>query len=575
MVKYAVRPWKGESLLDHLLFHRGITDPAEREAFLSPDFDKGIHNPMLFADIKSAIERIRKAVKEGERIAIFSDFDADGLPGGTVLHDFFKKVSYTNFENYIPHRHLEGFGLNNEAIDKMHSRGAVLIITIDCGITDIEKVGYANSLGIDVIITDHHLPGAELPKALAVIDPKRVDCNYPEKMLCGAGVIFKVVQALLIDDRARPESEQLFSAAKPGWEKWLLDMVGLATLSDMVPLRGENRVFAHFGLKVLRKTPRLGIIKLLRSLDVKQENLVEDDIGFLITPRINAASRMADPMDAFKMLTAATDEEADIAVRHLNKLNDERKGTVAAMIKEIKKKIEERSLQDRSVLALGNPDWKPALLGLAATTLVRDYGKPVFLWGRDENGVLKGSCRSDGVADIVELMRSLDANIFIDKGGHKMAGGFSLSDEHVHTFADALCDAFLEIKNKQVADVESGGIINEVFVDAAIDPQDITWETYSHIEKLAPFGEANQKPLFMIKQVPLTGIKMFGKTGNHLEMSFAGARGKKVAAIQFFCDVSEKISSLKAGDAVSLVVSLEKSMFRNFPELRLRIVDIL
>ncbi len=574
MANYSVRPWQGDNLLDHLLFHRGITNLADREAFLSPDYDRGIHDPMLLADIKPAIERIRKAIIAGERIAIFSDFDADGLPGGTILHDFFKKVSYLNFENYIPHRHLEGFGLNNEAIDKMHTRGANLIITIDCGITDIEKVDYANSLGIDVIITDHHLPGVELPRALAVIDPKREDCNYPEKMLCGSGVIFKVIQALLADDRARKESDQIFGAAKLGWEKWLLDMVGLATLSDMVPLLGENRVFAHYGLKVLRKTPRLGIMKLLRSLDVKQINLVEDDIGFLITPRINAASRMADPMDAFKMLTASTDEEADIAVAYLNKLNDERKGTVAAMIKEIKKKVEERSLQDRSILALGNPNWKPALLGLAATTLVRDYGRPVFLWGRDENNVLKGSCRSDGKTDIVVLMRSLPPEIFIDKGGHSMAGGFSLSDEHIHKFADALCDAHAEIAAKQKAD-EDAGNVKEDYIDALLTPDQVTWDTWSHLEKLAPFGEANPKPLFMIKQAPLTGIKMFGKTGNHLEVSFQGARGKKVSAIQFFCEPTPKISALKAGDPVTLIVTLEKSMFRNFPELRLRIVDIL
>jgi single-stranded-DNA-specific exonuclease len=574
MANYSVRPWKGENLLDHLLFHRGLTDPEEREAFLNPDYDRGIHDPMLFADIVPAIERIRKAIKNGERIAIFSDFDADGLPGGTILHDFFNKVGYKNFENYIPHRHLEGFGLNNDAIDKMKGRGADVIITIDCGITDVEKVDYANSLGIDVIITDHHLPSIELPKALAVIDPKRIDCNYPEKMLCGSGVIFKVIQALLQDDRARPQSEQLFSDLKKGWEKWLLDMVGLATLSDMVPLRGENRIFAHFGLQVLRKTPRLGIMKLLRSLDVKQENLVEDDIGFLITPRINAASRMADPMDAFKMLTASTDEEADIAVTHLNKLNDERKGTVAAMIKEIKKKVEERSLQEKSVLALGNPDWKPALLGLAATTLVRDYGRPVFLWGRDENGVLKGSCRSEGITDIVILMRSLPPEIFIDKGGHSMAGGFSLTDEHIHEFPDALCAAHAGIAAKKKED-EDAGVVVETFIDATLSPLDVTWETWSHIEKLAPFGEANPKPRFLIKQAPLTGIKMFGKTGNHLEVAFSGARGKKVSAIQFFCEPTEKIQAMKVGDPISLVVTLEKSMFRNFPELRLRIVDIL
>ena len=574
MANYSVRPFQGNTLLDHLLISRGIIDETERASFLVPDYETGTHDPMTLADITIAIERIRRAIKNNERIGIYSDFDADGLPGATILHDFFKKISYENFENYIPHRHLEGFGFHTDAIDTLARHGVKVIITIDCGIADVEQTKHAHSLGIDVIITDHHVPSAILPPALAIINPKRADCAYPEKMLCGSGVIFKVVQALIKDDRTRPLDKQMFtSAMKDGWEKWLLDMVGLATLSDMVPLRGENRIFAYFGLKVLRKSPRLGIMKLLRSLAVKQEHLVEDDVGFLITPRINAASRMASPMDAFKMLIADTDEDADRAVTHLNKLNDERKGTVAAMIKDIKKKVEERGLHERPVLVLGNPDWKPALLGLAATSLVRDYGKSVFLWGRGEDGILKGSCRSDGQTDIVALMHSAPDEIFINRGGHTMAGGFSLTNEHVHRFDDALNVAHAEITAK-IAGGE-GRDFSEITVDSHIRPEDITWDTWSVIERMAPFGEGNPKPLFMIERVPLLGIKRFGKTGGHLEVSFAGAKGKKVAAIQFFSEPSEKISALKAGDPISMVVTLEKSMFRNFPELRLRIVDIL
>ena len=568
MANYSVREFKGDDLLEHLLVTRGITDPIIRQEFLSPDYDTGVHDPFLLPDMDRVVERIRKAIAGGERIAIFSDFDADGLPGATVFYDFFKKISYSNIEVYIPHRHREGFGLNIGAIDKLKAGGAGLLITIDCGITDVEKVVYANSLGLDVIITDHHLPGDVLPPAFAIINPKLANSMYPEKMLCGSGVIFKVVQALLQDDRKRTEDKQMFKV-KEGWEKWLLDMVGLATLSDMVPLIGENRVFAHYGLKVLRKSPRLGIMKLLRSLKVEQSNLVEDDIGFLITPRINAASRMADPIDAFKMLIADTDEDADVAVAHLNRLNDERKGTVAAMIKEIKKKVEERSLQERSVLALGNPDWKPALLGLAATTLVRDYGRPVFLWGRSEDGVLKGSCRSDGEANIVTLMRAIPEKYFIDKGGHTMAGGFSLTDEHIHTFADALCEGYDAARRS--SDVGKPSIA----VDARLTPDQITWDTWRVIEQMAPFGEGNPKPLFMIDKVPLTGIKSFGKTGGHLELSFTGARGKKMVAIEFFSDRAKLLETLKIGDSVTLVVTLEKSMFRSFPELRVRIVDII
>lgn len=563
MPTYSFRTPYGNTLTDQLLYHRGITTPEEQQAFLSPEYDAGIHDPFLMKDMDKAVERIVHAIKNNQKITIYGDFDADGVPASVVLHDFFKKILYTNFSNYIPHRHKEGFGLHKAAIENIRNEGADLLISLDCGITDVEEVAFANELGLDVIITDHHLPGEVLPPAVAVVDPKRADCEYPFDMLCGSGVGFKLVQALLAYDRANGNVWNV----KEGWEKWLLDMVGLATLSDMVPLQGENRVLAYYGLKVLRKSPRLGLMKLLASLDVKQQHLVEDDITFLITPRINAASRMADPIDAFKMLTASTDAEADAAVTHLNSINTDRKSAVAVMMKEIKKKIEGRDLTSHPVLVLGNPDWKPSLLGLVATSLIREYDRPVFLWGRSEDGSLKGSCRSDGRVDVVSLMRTVPSELFIDFGGHTMSGGFSLTDDHVHRFEEELCKAHTSLDKKSIN--------SELMIDAKINPQDITWSLWSVIEKLAPFGEANAKPLFMIEHVVLTNAKKFGKTGDHFEVTFTGDKGKKMSAIKFFVEDSPLYSSLKAGDKVHIVGHLEKSMFRNFPELRVRIVDIL
>ena len=245
-------------ILRHLLFYRGIENGDDAEKFLNLDYVRGTHDPFLMKDMYKAVERILKAIEGSEKIIIYSDYDADGIPGAVVLHDFFKKIGFNNFENYIPHRHEEGFGLNMEAVEDFGKSGAKLLLTIDCGIADVKEVGRLNELGIDIVITDHHELGEKIPPAYAILNSKQTECSYPEKTLCGAGVIFKLIQALI-------SKKNIDWQLKEGAEKWFLDMVGLATLSDMVPLTGENRVFAYYGLKVLRKSPRIGLMKLLRK----------------------------------------------------------------------------------------------------------------------------------------------------------------------------------------------------------------------------------------------------------------------------------------------------------------------
>jgi len=376
------------NFIDNLLFHRGVKTSEEKEKFLNPDYEKHIHNPFLLKDAEKSAKRIIKAIENNEKIVIYSDYDADGIPAGVILHDFFKKIGFNNFINYIPHRHDEGFGLNNDAIEQFANDKVDLIITLDCGIGDIEAVKLAKQKEIDVIITDHHEPHTELPPAFAIVDHKQKDCNYPEKILCGSGIAFKLVQAILQIKRFE---------MKEGQEKWFLDMVGIATLSDMVPLIGENRVFASYGLKVLRKSPRKGLMRLFDHLRMNQRYITEDDIGFMIAPRINAASRMGVPMDAFLLLSTDNDDEAHKYVEHLDHINNERKGIVASLVKEVKKIIKERYTENpRNVIVAGNPEWKPSLVGLVANICAEEFSKPVFLWGRDGDGVIKGSCRSGG-----------------------------------------------------------------------------------------------------------------------------------------------------------------------------------
>mgnify|MGYP000346572959 CR=1 FL=1 len=555
MKKYATRKWHGENLTEHLLFHRGHTTKEKQEKFLYPKYEQDQHDPFLLKDIEKAVERILSAVKNNERVVVYSDYDTDGIPGAVLFHDFFKKIGFNNFINYIPHRHDEGFGLHADAIKEFSKDETKLIITIDCGIADVASVAVANKLGIDVIITDHHMPGDKIPKAFAIINPKQTACAYPEKMLCGSGVAFKLIQALI--------KRGNFSLHE-GWEKWLLDMVGIATLSDMVPLTGENRIFAKYGLMVLRKSPRLGLKMLLKKAKTDQRFLTEDDIGFTIGPRINAASRMGVPTDAFKLLAATDIDEAVRMVDHLDKINNERKGIVASMVKEAKAHIKERFEDLPDVIVLGNPEWKPSLLGLVANTLAEEFVKPVYLWGRDGDGVIKGSCRSDGATDLVALMKKAPDTTFLQFGGHAFSGGFSVDTKNIHTLAEVLNTAYAEEKREKK--------IVELLVDCELTLEDIDRETFRAIDLLSPFGVANEKPVFMFRNVTPSSVKLFGKEKNHLELTFKN-KTRNISAISFFSTPDDW--GIVKDKPMDLVAHIEKSMFRSREEIRLRIIDIL
>ncbi|HAS84523.1 MAG TPA: single-stranded-DNA-specific exonuclease RecJ [Candidatus Yonathbacteria bacterium] len=540
-------------LVQTLLKKRGITNAGDAEHFLYPDFERDVRDPFGILNMEKSVERILSAIDANERIAIYADYDCDGIPGATIFNDFLKKIKYENFEVYIPHRNIEGYGLNNKALDALAERGVTVVITIDCGIVDIEEADHARKLGLDLIITDHHLPQDVLPKAYAIINSKQAGDTYHDNMLCGAGVTWKLVCALLA---LRGE---VWGVPK-GWEKWLLDMAGLSTIADMVPLRNENRALAKYGLMVLRKSRRPGLLALLQKMDMNQANIVEDDIGFMIGPRINAASRMGEPMDAFRLLSAKTREEADEYAEKLMHLNDARKGLVASMVKEAHKHLEGRTL--REIVVIGNPMWKPGLVGLVAMNLVEKYERTIFVWGRTESGDIKGSCRSDGTVHVVDMMTSVPEGVFIDVGGHEEAGGFSVSSDAIHTLEDELVKAY-QLMRKEKENAERS-------VDMELTLSEVNWVNWKQIEKFAPFGMANPKPVFFFEKVKISEARFFGKEKTHLELSFENSPTK---AILFFAD-DEKYKELKAGDAVDIIATIEVNTFRNNRELRLRIVEV-
>ena len=586
MKSYRVRPREHDDLLYDLLHARGVAGKEAQERFLTPDFERDSHDPMLLPDMEVAVERIVAAQKLGEVVCVWSDYDCDGIPGGVMLAGFLRGIGL-NVIHYIPHRHEEGYGLNARGIDELAEKKVTLMITVDLGTTEHEHIAYAKEKGIDTIVTDHHLVSAphagsepiafakdsrsgeintsptppqesfamKLPPALAVINPKRPDSKYPFDGLCGAGVAWKLVQGILATNR--------FNLA-PGREKWLLDLVGIATLSDMVPLVGENRMLAHFGLRVMRRTRRPGLASLLSLLRIKPEHLTEDDIGFMVAPRINAASRMDKPDLAARLLATESSEEASALARALQALNDERKGVVAATVKEVNHRLKGSELLDASVLVMGNPKWRPGILGLVANTLVEAHGKPVFLWGREGGETIRGSARlPDGSsASVVEIMQGA-RGLFNEFGGHHASGGFSIEPERVHELGAGLARSYETIAAR-------GPHVQDELVDRELALAEVPF-ALRDLTRLAPFGEGFAKPLFLFPRVQVQRIKSFGKAQDHLEAMLHDGFEAEVAGMSFFSTPESFSKPLVAGSSADIVGHVERD-WRG--RARIRIVDV-
>lgn len=547
-------------LLNTLLKKRGLEADHDIAAFLSPDYDLHTHAPFLLADIEGAVSRILRAMQSGERIAVYADFDCDGIPGAAILSDTFHKMGYSNIEVYLPHRDKEGYGFHEGAIEILASRGVSLIITVDVGTTAISAVEFARSKNIDVIITDHHELGEVSPNAFALINPKRAP--YPFPHLCGAAVAFKLAQALIV--RGKESGDAHFAAIGVGWEKWLLDLVAIATVADMVPLVGENRVLARWGLTVLRKSPRPGISALCNQLRLSKSMLSEDDIGFSIAPRVNAASRMDDPYLALRLLTTKDASEAEQLAAQLEKLNASRKGVVAGIVREARKRARNR-YQPGDVVVLGDPEWKPALLGLAANSIMGEMGGVVCLWGRDVNGKIKGSCRSDGQLSVVELFSGA-RDMFSEAGGHTASGGFTVAEDAVHALPDALAAAGRALERKAVEAPRD--------YDALISLREVSSPLYKDISQLAPFGIGNPKPVFRISRARIHEVRRFGKEKNHVEVSLTCVdTAARARAFDFFRSPKDFTQDPEQTAEASILATLERDSFRG--GFALRLVDIL
>ncbi len=521
--------------LQALLLERLNLSKENQKSFLSPEYKLG--NLWAFEDMEIAVERIYKAVKGDEQIGIYSDYDCDGIPGAVVLVDFFKALNvFDRVHVYIPDRHDEGYGLSTLGIDALEQKKVTLIITVDLGITALAEVADARSRNIDIIVTDHHQPLSEYPAALAVVHPKKG--SYINQDPCGAGTAFYLVCAFL--EKHREEF-----GIKEGWEKWLLDMAGFATLSDMVPLTGENRMLVSYGMMVMKKTRRVGLRTLFAEQKMNPEMLTETDLTFTVAPRLNAASRMATPMLAFELLSTEDRSRALVIVKELEKINAERKIMVARIVKEAHKKLDARELP--AIVVLGDLSWRPAVLGLVANKLQETYSRSFFVWGESGDGFIKGSCRMLDEHHAAYIFQALPEGVLLHAGGHQAAGGFAVAKEKIHFLEQELNDAISKVDH----------VTEEIKnTDAIVMPLGIV--TTRHLQKvraLAPFGVGNLQPVFLFENVTITSTKMFGKNKEHLECNIEDGAGK-ATAFNFFTDEDMK-EMFVVGATISFIGTLE------------------
>jgi single-stranded-DNA-specific exonuclease len=500
-----------QNFIKKILKDRGL-NKGEIEEFLNPVYDEnkaGAYDARKMKDMDKAIKRIWKAVDENEKICIYSDYDADGVPGAVILYSFFKKIKYQdNVVVKIPHRHKDGFGLHKHLIDEVEKESVKLIITIDLGTSNVSEVKHANDLGIDVIITDHHEPHEVLPEAHAILNSKQKDCNYVDKNLCGSGVIFKLTHLLIEEARKRKYN------IAPGFEKWLLDMTGLATISDMVPLVGENRVFAYFGMKVLQKNKRRGLFHLLNKLKINEKYLDEGDIGFSVSPCINAASRMNHAYDAFKLLSTDDEDEAIRLADELIRLNKLRKSSAESLITDIKSMIDVGQVKD--ILIIGDENWSPTILGPAASQLVRQFQIPVFVYASDGGDLFRGSCRSVPNTSLVEIMNNVSKDFFTEFGGHHASGGFAFTKDKKDLFESEMNMAFKKYKDNKdsLVKTDEEETLEKVYNITHNNADNFLMKFLSQMK---PYGMNNKNPLFCIRQVSFSNIKYFGKQKEHME----------------------------------------------------------
>ena len=533
-------------LLATILVNRNILETENLDKFLKPTRND-FHDPFLMPDMEIAVERILKAIENKEKIIIYGDYDADGITSITVLKSFFKDIG-VDVSSYIPNRLEEGYGLNKPAVKKIVDDKYELMITVDCGISAIEEIDYANSLGIETIVTDHHEVGEKLPNALAIVDAKRKDNMYPCRDLAGVGVVFKLIQALSIKLNLKEESYLKY-----------LDIVCIGTISDIVPLVDENRVIAKLGLMLVNQTKNLGLKSLLMSSGYKK--IDSTTISFGVAPRINACGRMGHAEEALKLFLSNNINEVQELTKKLNDYNVKRQDIEKRIYEEAVKQIEERNLNKNNTIIVAGENWHHGVIGIVASKITEMYFKPSILLC-NEGDESKGSGRSIPGFDLHDaLMKCLD---HIEKfGGHSMAIGITIKKSELEQFSQSLENVAKEEHTEEIVPI--------VQIDAKISLSDINKEMVESLNQLEPFGEGNKMPIFVIKNLKIDSIRALTE-GKHLKLTLREGNNM-VNAIGF--NMGSLAEEYKIGDKIDVAGMLEINSFNGVDSVQINLKDIM
>lgn len=539
-----------DTVLSTLLVNRGISNYEEARYFFRPD-QRHLHDPFLMKDMEKAIERIETAMAAGEKILVYGDYDVDGTTAVATVYGFFSK-RYTSLEYYIPDRYKEGYGISTEGIDYAAKNGFTLIIALDCGIKSVDKIAYAYTLGVDFIICDHHLPGAELPAAAAVLDPKRSDCEYPYKELSGCGIGFKLIQAYAEKNDIAFEEITIY-----------LDLVCISISCDIVHITGENRVLAYFGLQKINTGPCIGVKTLVEIAGRSTGNLTISDVVFLIGPRINAAGRIDDAKHAVELLIACDENVAKAKGLMINTRNTERKGHDLSITDAALGIIDnDEILIGKKSTVVFNKDWHKGVIGIVASRLTEKYYRPTIVLTQS-NGHVAGSARSVLGYDLYEALCECK-DLLIQFGGHKYAAGLTMHPENVEAFKDR----FEQVVSATILPEQ---LIQQIQIDAELRLSQIEPKFFRILNQFAPFGPENMAPIFISKNVYVSGNA--GLVGSaHIKMAIMQEGSAAFDCIAF--NHGEYLPLLKNGVPFDICYSIEENVWRERRTIQLNIKGI-
>lgn len=544
-----------------LFWNRGLKDGEVIGRFLQPTL-ADLFSPDLMLNMTKGAKRISQGIKNNERMAIFGDYDTDGICSSAIVAKFFQKIGFDNFDVFIPNRFKGGYGLTEEKVREIHQDGVKIIITVDCGITDAVEVKTAKDLGMEVLIFDHHLPPAVLPDTL-IVDVHQPGDSYPFKYLVATAVAYKLVQAL---------AQEINFPFQSSLAKEFLDFIAIATIADVAPLLGENRTLVKFGLEQLKRTSNLGLKALLDVAGIgDQKNYTSYHVGFVIAPRLNAvgrvehttpSGRIEDTDYSFELLMTENDNEAKVWAKKIDDFNKNRQRQVEEIYNSVSESIRQQGGPEK-VIFFGDPKWSKGIVGVVAGKLKDKWHRPAFIYSQTEEGTSLGSARSVTGFNLVEVMAKA-SQLFIECGGHSEAAGFTLKNENLEK-----CHQFLEEQAELL--LKDEGLVPMVEIESILEPEEITDKFWDIFRQFEPFGKANPDPVFLMPGVLIDKMRPVGKNGNHLKLAVT-KNGRSFNVISF--NSVEKLSHLSEGLQVDLVFILRENEWQGRTYLDFELVDV-